>query len=558
MSSGLSNRRVAERLEQHARLLEIAGESPFRARAYVRAAEAVRDLDQPVSDLAESGALQTLPGVGETMAGAIISLLESGTFPAHRQLMETYPESLLEVASVPGIGPKSVTKLFQKLQIATLEQLAAAVDAGALAATPGLGHRIQKAAGDGLAQLAKRTGQIPLGSARAAALMFVSAYALVRPGDLIAITGGIRRWDVLVDDVQFIVASDDPGGAFEAITRLPGVESVTTEDHVEIAILFDDDKRGRVWLTPRQSFGSAMVRRTGPVEHVEHLGDVPDGLESEDLVYAGAGLPWIPPELRAEHDVFNRLDEISLLIRTVDLNGELHAHTTWSDGQATVEETGLAARQRGYRFLGITDHSQSLAVANGLDQRRLIAQRSELSEAATRVGIPLLAGAEVEVLSDGALDYPDAVLAELDVVVASLHGGLRQPRARLVDRQLRTLRNPHVDILAHPSGRLLERREGGDFDWDQTFAAAAETGTALEINADPARLDLDPGLARQAAAAGCLVTINSDSHWIDGFDLVEFGVMMARKAWLRPENVLNAWEPERVFLWLRDRATARR
>ena len=558
MSSGLSNHRVAERLEQHARLLEIAGESPFRARAYVRAAEAVRDLDQPVSDLAESGALQTLPGVGETMAGAIISLLESGTFPAHRQLVETYPESLLEVASVPGIGPKSVTKLFQTLQIATLEQLAAAVDAGTLAATPGLGNRIQRAAGDGLAQLAKRTGQIPLGPARAAALMFVTAYALARPGDLIAIAGGIRRWDVLVDDLQFVIATDDPGGAFEAITRLPGVESVTTEDHVEIAILFDDDKRGRVWPTPRRSYGSALVRRTGPVEHVDHLGDIPDGLESEDLVYAGAGLPWIPPELRAEHDVFNRLDEISLLIRTTDLNGELHAHTTWSDGQATVEEMALAARKRGYRFLGITDHSQSLAVANGLDQRRLIAQRSELSEAATRVGIPLLAGAEVEVLSDGALDYPDAVLAELDVVVASLHGGLRQPRARLVDRQLRTLRNPHVDILAHPSGRLLERREGGDFDWSLTFATAAETGTALEINADPARLDLDPDLAREAAAAGCLITINSDSHWTDGFDLVEFGVMMARKAWLRPENVLNAWEPERVFRWLRDRASARR
>ena len=287
------------------------------------------------------------------------------------------------------------------------------------------------------------------------------------------------------------------------------------------------------------------------------LGKVRDDCSTEELVYAEAGLPWIPPELRSDSEAFGRLGEIPDLITVADMNGELHAHTTWSDGQATVEEMALSAKKRGYGFLGITDHSQSLGVANGLTHRRLIAQREELAAASTNVGIPLLSGAEVEVLSDGSLDYSDAVLAELDVVVGSLHGGLRQPRARLVERQLRTLRNPHVDILAHPSGRLLERREGGDFDWDAAFATAAETGTALEINADPARLDLDPSLARQAVAAGCLITINSDSHWVDGFDTVEFGVMMARKAWLKPEQVLNAWEPQRVLLWLQDRSASR-
>jgi DNA polymerase (family 10) len=296
---------------------------------------------------------------------------------------------------------------------------------------------------------------------------------------------------------------------------------------------------------------------TGTVEHVAALGDIRDDCLSEEIVYAEAGYPWIPPELRSGAEVFQKLNEIEHLITAGNMNGELHAHTTWSDGQATIEEMARSAKRRGYGFLGITDHSQSLGVANGLTQRRLEAQRGELAAASVKVGIPLLAGAEVEVLSDGTLDYPDPVLAELNVVVGSLHGGLRQPQATLMDRQLRTLRNPNVDILAHPSGRLLERREGGDFDWDKTFATAAETGTALEINADPARLDLDPGLARRAVDAGCLITINSDSHWVDGFDLVEFGVMMARKAWLTPEQVLNAWEPERVLLWLQDRAAAR-
>jgi DNA polymerase (family 10) len=558
MSAELSNGRLAERLDRHARLLEIAGESAFRARAYSRAAEAVRELDVPASELAREGKLQSLPGVGEAMAGAISSLLATGSFVGHDELVQHFPESLLDLASVPGIGPKSVNKLFTKLQVATLEQLSAAASSGSIAATAGLGNRIQKAAVEGLAQIAKRTGKIPLGNARAAAAMFLAAYAVARPQDLISAAGGVRRWDVLVDELLFVVATDDPGSAHAAITQVPGVEAVTSVAANELALLFDDDKRGRVILAPPDSFGSVLATMTGSPLHIARLGDIRDGYETEEMVYAAADLPWIPPELRSGDEVFTRLREIPELITTADMNGELHTHSTWSDGQATVEEMAASARRRGYRFLGITDHSQSLAVANGLNHGRLVAQRAELATASASTGLPLLAGAEVEVLSDGSMDYPDAVLAELDVVVGSLHGGLRQPRAKLVDRQLRTLRNPHVDILAHPSGRLLERREGGDFDWDLTFATAAETGTALEINADPARLDLDPSLARQAAETGCLITINSDSHWVDGFDLIEFGVMMARKAWLKPHQVLNAWEPERVFLWLQDRDAARR
>lgn len=558
MSAELSNRRLAERLDRHARLLEIAGESAFRARAYTRAAEVVRELDVPASDLDRAGKLQSLPGVGETMAGAISSLLRSGSFAGHDELVQHYPESLLDLASVPGIGPKSVNKLFTKLQVATLEQLEAAAAIGSIAATSGLGNRIQKAVIEGLAQVAKRTGKIPLGNARAAAAMFAAAYAVARPHDLISPAGGIRRWDVLVDELLFVVATDDPGGVRSVVATIPGVETVESVAAHELAVHFDDDKSARVILTAPGSFGSALARTTGSPAHLARLGEIPDGYATEEMVYAAAGSPWIPPELRWGDEVFARLGEIPELITTADLNGELHTHSTWSDGQGTIEEMAASASRRGYRFLGITDHSQSLAVANGLDHRRLVAQRSELAAASSRIGLPLFAGAEVEVLSDGSLDYPDAVLAELDVVVGSLHGGLRQPRAKLADRQLRTLRNPHVDILAHPSGRLLERREGGDFDWDLTFTTAAETGTALEINADPARLDLDPTLARQAAEAGCLITINSDSHWVDGFDMVEFGVMMARKAWLKPDQVLNAWEPERVALWLRDRDAARR
>lgn len=557
MSTGLSNRRLAELLDRHGKLLEIAGESTFRSRAYAKAAEVIRDHGNPVSELSQDGGLQTLPGIGDAMAGAIASLLETGTFAAHDELIARFPETLLDLASVPGIGAKSVNKLYATLHIATLEQLEAAAAAGSIATTPGLGNRVQKAAVEGLAQLARRTGKIPLGIARTAAAMFVTAYGIARPQDKMSAAGGVRRWDVLVDEQIFVIGTDTPSAARSAIAVIPGVERLAPSSIGVLAIEFDDGTRGRVILTTSDSFGTELVRWTATAEHLAYLGVVTEGLATEEQVYAAAGLPWIPPELRTDGEALTRLNDIATLITVADLNGELHAHTTWSDGQATVEEMAQSAGRRGYRFLGITDHSQSLGVANGLDARRLSAQRAELAAASARAGIPLLAGAEVEVLSDGSLDYPDPILSELDVVVASIHGGLRQSREKLADRQLRTLRNPHVDILAHPSGRLLERRDGGDFDWNLAFSTAAETGTALEINADPARLDLDPSLARQAVDAGCLITINSDSHWSEGFDTVEYGVMMARRAWLRPEQVLNSWEPERVISWLQNRTPAR-
>ena len=220
-----------------------------------------------------------------------------------------------------------------------------------------------------------------------------------------------------------------------------------------------------------------------------------------------------------------------------DINGEFHTHTTWSDGAASVQEMAVAAAARGYVLLGITDHSQGLAVAGGLDVERLALQRTEIDIADEEAGVKLLAGAEIEVHRDGSLDYDDETLAGLEVVVASLHSGLRQPREDLMARLIRVLENPNVDIIAHPSGRLIERREGGDFDWDRVFEVAAQTDTALEINADPARLDLDPSLAYRASQAGCLITINCDAHHPTGFSLMEYGVAMGRRAWLRPEQI---------------------
>jgi DNA polymerase (family 10) len=283
------------------------------------------------------------------------------------------------------------------------------------------------------------------------------------------------------------------------------------------------------------------------------LGAFPDQAATEEEVYASHGLPFIPPELRTGHEEFERFAEIPSLVTLADINGEFHAHTTWSDGAASVRQMADAAAARGYSVLGITDHSQGLAVAGGLDVERLRLQRIEIDDANGETGVRVLAGAEVEVHRDGSLDFDEETLAGLDVVVASLHSGLRQPREELMSRLIRVLKNPNVDIIAHPSGRLIERREGGDFDWDHVFAVAAQTGTALEINADPARLDLDPAHAYRASQAGCLITVNCDAHHPSGFSLMEYGVAMARRAWLKPDQILNCWSQVRIAEWLSSR-----
>ena len=249
-----------------------------------------------------------------------------------------------------------------------------------------------------------------------------------------------------------------------------------------------------------------------------------------------------------------RASEIDRIVTIADVGGEFHSHTIWSNGNGTVAEMATAAAARGYRFLGISDHSQGLGVANGLDAARLTSQRREI-EGVTAIGdIRVYAGAEVEVARDGRLDFPDAVLAELEVVIASLHVGLRQPREEITGRLVRVLEHPHVDIIAHPSGRLIERREGGDFDWERVFEVAARTGTALEINADPARLDLNDHHARRALDAGCVLTINCDAHHPSGLGLLEYGIAVARRAWARPEHILNCWPVDRIEDWLRHRA----
>lgn len=553
MSLDSSNGAIARLLELHGQLLEIAGESPFRRRAYTRVADEIRLLREPLIDIAAAGRLREIPGVGEGLAAIISELLTTGSFSDHVELTARFPKSILELMSIPGVGAKTASRLYESLGIDSIAALDAALVEGKIRETKGLGPRTETTIRAGLESLRRRTGRTPLGSVRPAALAFLEVLSELGAVERANFAGSARRWESTVEDLDFVVASPDHAAAAAQIEALPMVsrsmESQPSAMRVELAAGIQAD----IYFTDLASWGFTLVRATGNGAHLERLGDISPAA-SEEEVYAAHGLPWIPPELRAGDEEFARADEIAELVTLADINGEFHCHTTWSDGSASVCEMAAGASRRGYVFLGITDHSHGLGIAGGLDEARLAAQRLEIAECDGTDGVTLLSGSEIEVHRDGTLDFSDATTSRLDVVVASLHSGLRQPREELTARLISVLRDPNVDIIAHPSGRLIERREGGNFDWPAIFATAAQTGTALEINADPARLDLDHERARAAADAGCLITINSDAHSPGGFAVMEFGVMVARKAWLKPAQILNCWPRERVLAWLADRS----
>lgn len=554
MTSAPANGEIASILERHGRLLDLAGESPFRARAYERAAEAVRVHPERVAVVAEQRRLQEIPGVGAGIAAAIEQMVTTGRFSAHEELASRVPESLLELTAIPGVGAKTAMRIFTALNVTDFASLEAALVEGKIGATKGLGSRIESTIRIGLEAIQRRTGRTPIGVAMPIARAFVDAYAFARPQDEIAIAGSARRCDETVGDLDFVIGSIDLAAVVATLPTLAIAASVQHVSPRALRLKLAGEIAADVFVSEPESWGSTLVRATGNSQHLDHLGRIEQAAIEEE-VYAARGMPLIPPELRTGSQEFDRWREISSLVTRSDIRGEFHAHTTWSDGAASIQDMAQAAASRGYVFLGITDHSHGLGVANGLNVERLAEQRAELARAQQEEGdrITLLAGAEVEVHRDGLLDFDDGVLSALDVVVASLHSGLRQPGQQVTDRLERVLRNPNVDIIAHPSGRLIERRDGGDFDWERVFATAAETGTALEINADPARLDLDPERAARASAAGCLITINCDAHHPEGFANIDYGISVARKAWLKKDNVLNCWACEEILDWLRAR-----
>jgi len=557
-----TNREVAELLRRIGDILDILGENRYRVMAYRRAADNIEALGQDITDLWRAGQLREVPGVGEALAKKLDELFRTGRLGYYERLRAQVPSGVVEMLAIPEVGPKTARLLWQEAGLTTIAAVKAAAEAGELRKLPGLGAKSEANILAGIEALARRTGRTPLGTAWPLAQELLSGLRTAAPGLVrAAAAGSLRRWRATIGDLDLLAAAEDGEPVMAAFTALPQVAEVLLSGATKTSVRTHAGLQVDLRVLPPERWGTGLQYFTGSQAHNIALRELAlkrgyslsewalkraDGSEllcaDEEAVYGALGLPWIPPELRENRGEIEAAQEGALpdLVELKDIRGDLHAHSDWSDGAATIEEMAEAARARGYSYLLISDHSQGLGVARGLTPERLQAQREEIERLNGRwTDFKLLHGVEVEIRSDGCLDLPDEVLAGLDVVIASVHSGLRQDRERMTARVVAAMRNPHVDIIGHPSGRLIGQREESSVDLDEVLRVAAETGTIVEVNAHPSRLDLDDVHIRRAVELGVRLAINSDAHNPNGLDVLVYGVATARRGWATAADVIN-------------------
>ena len=569
----MENPQIAAVFDRIADLLEIQGEAIYRVNAYRRAAESIRSTSEDVTALAEAGKLKEIPGVGEAIAAKIDELLSTGHMAYYDKLAGAVPEGLIGVLEIQDVGPKKAARFWKELGVTNVDELEAAARAGKLRGLSGMGEKSEARILASIEAYRRRSGRASIGAALPVAERLLSKLRALPAVKQAELGGSLRRWRETIGDIDLVVASDRPSRVTEAFAALAEVQRVRSQGDTKVSVELEGGLQAQLWVHPVDRFGTAWQYATGSQGHnvrirelaqsmglslSEHGFRQVDGGElraaEEEHVYNILGLPWIPPELREDRGEVQAAAQGRLpeLVKEEDLLGELHAHSKWSDGVVPIPEMAEAACDLGLAYLVISDHSQSLGVAGGLSVDRLRAQREEIDQVQKRFGrrIRLLQGAEVEILADGRLDYPDSVIAELDLVTASLHTSLRQSREQATARLLAAIRNPHVDMIGHPTGRMVEGREGADLDLDLVLESALETRTILEINAHPDRLDLNDVHARRAGELGCILAINTDAHRPSDLKLRRYGLGVARRAWLSAAQVANAWPLEDVLAWI--------
>lgn len=575
----LNNKQLADVFTLIANLLEIKGEIIYKTLAYRKAAESLESLGREAGEYWKEGKLSDIPGVGKAIAEKIDELLSTGKLEFLEKLKKEVPESLATWLQVPSLGPKKIAAIWKALNITTLAELESAAKAGKLRDLPGMGAKSETAILDGIASLARRSGRLPLGKAYPLAQEIIGILKGVKGVVDAQPAGSLRRMRSTVGDLDILVAAKDSAAVMEAFVNLKGVERVLGKGDTKASIEFFDGVRAQVWVHPPEKFGTALQYATGSKDHNVKLRQIAldKGLSlsehaltktkgkgeilcaTEEEVYKHLGLPWVPPELREDRGEVEaaKVNKLPKLIQVKDIKSNLHMHSTYSDGKLSMLDMAKAAIKRGLKVVVFTDHSVSLGVANGLSMERHKQQAAEIKKIQKQLGdeILILHGSEVEIKADGSLDYPDDFLASLDLVVASLHSSLRQPREKITERLLKAVRNPHVDIIGHPTGREIPDREGADLDMEVILQAAAESGVAMEINAHPSRLDLDDAYARRAKDLGIPISINTDAHSEADYDMLHYGVAIGRRAWLEPKDVINAWTTKKLLDWLAKRGT---
>jgi len=592
----LTNGDLARIFHEIGDMLEVKGELVFKTVAYHRAADAIGRSPVDLVAAYRSGTPPRIPGVGAAISDKIAELATTGHMAFYERLKTEIPPGLVDLLRIPGLGPKTVRQLHADLGIASMDDLRAAAEGGRLRDLRGLSAKTEALVLEGIARLDADPGRMLLDKAETRLTEIIEAIAGTPGVRRLEPAGSFRRRKESIGDLDVLAETDDAATLIGRFTGLGVVDHVVNQGAYKAAVRLMRGPQVDLMIMPPGEAGTYLVHFTGSKEHNVRLramardqgwslsekgflrigedgapltGDAAElrTFATEAEAYAFLGLPYIEPELREDAGEIEAAlaGRLPSLITQADLRGDLHTHSDWSDGTHAIEVMAEAARRRGYAYQVLTDHTQSLAIARGLtpeqvaEQREIVATlnaRFAAEEAAGTAppetppgGFRLLHGCELEIRADGDLDYEDDLLATYDLVVASLHVSRRQPRAELTRRTLNAIRSPHVDVIAHPSGRMIDTRDDLDLDWDQVYAEAARTGTALEMNGSPHRLDLAAERARRAVADGCLLSIDSDAHRTGELDYVRWGISQARRAWVEPANVVNTRDRAALLAW---------
>ena len=571
----ISNDAIIRQFNNMAALLEIKGDSAFKIRAYRRAASAIEQLSYSLAAAAADGAdLRKIPGVGKAISDKVQELVSTGRVDAYDRLAAELPPGALDLLEVPGMGPKTVKMVIDDLQVGTVADLEQAAIDGRLAGLPRMG---QKSADNILRHIhaqRMRSDRTPLGIATETCAEITAALFAACP-NLVSLTpaGSLRRWEETIGDLDLIAISENPGETGPALAALPSVRTILAAGDAKTSVIVDPGIQVDLRIGEPAALGAMLQYFTGSQQHNIRLRDYANrrGLSlneygitvvatgetehfaDETAFYDRLDLPYIPPELRRGTDEIDAARHGSLprLVQETDLRGDLHLHTDWSDGKFPLDEMVAAVAAMGYEYMAITDHSQGLGVANGLTPERLERQIAQLKALQENYGMTILCGSEVDIRADGSMDFPNDTLSLLDWVIASVHNAMSQDRPVMTRRIISAMENPYVTAIGHASARILGRRDPVDFDLDAILHTARDTGTAMEINAAPERLDLKDTHAARARELGIPLVINTDSHHIDGLPNRRFGAAVARRAWCGPHHIINAYPRDQFLRWLR-------
>ncbi len=568
----MNNRDIIDIFSKVADMLAIRGDSIHRVLAYQRAAESIGNLGRDINQVYEEGSLTDIPGIGQTLADKIEEMLTTGQLEFYDRLSQEIPPSLLELLRVDGLGPKRVKQIYETLNITTLEELSAAAQEGKLRELPRMGKKSEERLIRAIEALDKHGDErTSIGDAWPVAHEILARLEEIPGVTKSAVAGSLRRMKETIGDIDLLVASNKPEPIMERFCTLDIVESVSGKGSSKSSVTLHSGMNVDLRVLPAEQWGTLLSYFTGSKEHNVRLremalkrglslnehaftpenGDPEILCETEEQVYAQLELPYIPPVLRENRGEIEAAKGRNLpdLVQQKDLIVDLHVHSTWSDGRMSILEMARQAKSRGLEAIAITDHSRSLGIGNGLSIERLLSQAEEIKEVNEQMGddFLLLHGTEMEIKADGSLDFPDNILQQLDFVIASLHVSLNQPREQVTDRVLNAIWNPYVHMIAHPTGRLYPDRPGADLDMDMIFESAAETGTILEVNANPLRLDLRDSHVRRAIDLGVKIAINTDAHHSDQFDLIHYGIATAQRGWAAAENVVNTWPLTKIL-----------